>query len=97
MRISDWSSDVSSADLVGKSAHLPTILRFGLPAIPAAIAGAVVLGWLGQTEAAFTWQAGGRSFAPSGAGPAIGVSMILFALLEQIGRASCRERVCQYV
>src|SRR3546814_191196 len=68
--------------LVGKSAHWPTILRFGLPAIPAAIAGAVVLGWLGQTEAAFTWQPGGRSFAPSGAGLAIGVSMILFALLE---------------
>lgn len=68
--------------LVGKSAHWPTILRFGLPAIPAAIAGAVLLGWLGQTEAAFTWQAGGRSFAPSGAGLAIGVAMILFALLE---------------
>ena len=33
---------------------------------------------------------------PNGAGKSTTISMIL-GLLEQIGRASCRERVCLYV
>ena len=68
--------------LVGRDAHWPTIWRFGLPAIPAAIIGALLLAWLGRTETVFVWQAGAMQFAPSGAGFAIGVTMMLFALLE---------------
>lgn len=68
--------------LLLRKAHWPTVLRFGLPAIPAAIAGAWVLARLGATPRLFTWSAGERSFGPSAAGLTIGLLMIAFALLE---------------
>lgn len=68
--------------LLGRRADWSTVLRFGLAAVPAAVAGAWLLGWLGRTEAVFTWEAMGRSFGPTAAGLAVGSLMILFALLE---------------
>lgn len=68
--------------LLGKSADWPTVLRFGLPAVPAAIAGAWLLARLGETERLFEWSAWGRSFGPTGAGLAVGVLMIVLAALE---------------
>ncbi|MFN3388720.1 MAG: sulfite exporter TauE/SafE family protein [Allosphingosinicella sp.] len=68
--------------LLGRKADWPTVLRFGLPAVPAAAAGAWLLAWLGRTETVFTWQAMGRNFGPTAAGLAVGGLMILFALLE---------------
>src|SRR3546814_234738 len=75
-------NNIFKGALVGRAAHWPTVLRFGLPAVPAAVLGAVALAWLGRTESLFAWQASGRIFAPTGAGFAIGITMILFALLE---------------
>lgn len=68
--------------LVGRRADWPTVLRFGLPAVPAAIAGAWLLAELGETERLFEWSAWGRSFGPTGAGVAVGLLMILLAVLE---------------
>lgn len=68
--------------LLRRQADWPTVLRFGLPAVPAAVAGGWLLAWLGRTEAVFQWQAYGRSFAPTAAGVAVGALMIAFALLE---------------
>src|SRR3546814_1757802 len=70
MRISDWSSDVCSSDLV----------RFGISALVFALfllhtARIVPLRLLDVVEA-FTYDA---------------------RVVLKIGRASCRERVCQYV
>src|SRR3546814_18586975 len=105
MRISDWSSDVCSSDLVliqaidsfvaGGGGHgletwritlivvsLPTIL-FGV------LFAATVVEPLRRREVAII---GGK--------PATAdlKSMVPFILpLVKIGRASCRERVCQYV
>ncbi len=59
-----------------------TVVRFGLPAIPAAIAGAWLLGQLGATDRLFEWQAAGRAFGPTAAGLTVGLLMILFAALE---------------
>jgi len=67
--------------LVGRESHWPTVLRFGVPAIPGAIAGALVLSVL-SGAAAFHWQAFGREFTPSVAGVVIGLAMIVFAVLE---------------
>lgn len=67
--------------LVGREAHWPTVLRFGLPAIPGAIAGAYLLSFLSEAPA-FQWQVFGRVFTPSAAGVIIGASMIVFAILE---------------
>src|SRR3546814_5301291 len=85
MRISDWSSDVCSSDLIGYA--------------------------LSNYLYSFVWQFGGRTFAMlpfalfGGVlcafviAPLIGrrTSKPKAAVWLEIGRASCRERVCQYV
>lgn len=68
--------------LLGRRADWRTVALFGLPAIPAAIAGAWLLGELGDTERLFVWSALGRDFGPTAAGLTIGALMILFAILE---------------
>ena len=51
--------------LLWRRADWPTVLRFGIPAIPAAILGAWLLAWLGDTPQLFAWSAFGRSFGPT--------------------------------
>lgn len=68
--------------LLRKRADWRTVLRFGIPAIPAAIIGAWSLALLGDTLPLFEWRAFGGRFGPTGAGMAVGLLMILFALLE---------------
>lgn len=68
--------------LFRKRADWAIVVRFGLPAVPAAIAGAWLLGVLGETPRLFEWRAFGRLFGPTGAGLAIGLLMILLAALE---------------
>src|SRR3546814_8870233 len=70
MRISDWSSDVCSSDLVrcasAKEAHA-VLEGFSIPVVIKAD------------------------------GLAAGKGVIIAVTLIEIGRASCRERVCPYV
>src|SRR3546814_13381399 len=99
MRISDWSSDVCSSDLKTMKPVL-TLLGLGaacmaccLPVIAPALAGLGLtgIGIAGLGVAALGWAAGlaiGVAFLAAG---------ILWMRRRQIGRASCRERVCQYV
>jgi uncharacterized membrane protein YfcA len=68
--------------LLRKRADWPTVLKFGLPAVPAAIGGAWLLALLGETPRLFAWTALGPTFGPTGAGLTIGLLMILFAALE---------------
>lgn len=68
--------------LFRRNADWRVVLRFGLPAIPAAVLGAWILAQLGETGAVYTWTVLGGVFQPSGAGVVIGTLMILFALLE---------------
>src|SRR3546814_8724777 len=81
MRISDWSSDVCSSDLPGGSRD---DLRGGGARV-ACPAG----GWLGASPCSRCAQKSGtgcvsKDWRPTDQG-------------DQIGRASCRDRVCQYV
>src|SRR3546814_4683692 len=69
MRISDWSSDVCSSDLLGAGLR-HRACRVGAHQIEVAIH--AVVRWRAKVVAAH----GDR---------------------QEIGRASCRERVCQYV
>src|SRR3546814_13725839 len=107
MRISDWSSDVCSSDLAadraGARKHLP---RQPLAIRPAASAGMAEAFaclrclWMstprGSTEASATPRA-----HPHGTGaPAMpNIEKVCFdrVLPAEIGRAACRDRVCQYV
>ena len=68
--------------LLWKRADWATVWKFGLPAVPAAVAGAWLLALLGDTPRLFEWTALGRNFGPTGAGLTIGLLMILFAALE---------------
>jgi uncharacterized membrane protein YfcA len=68
--------------LLHKRADWRTVLRFGVPAVPAAVLGAWLLARLGDTPRLFVWSALGREFGPTGAGLAVGLLMIGFAVLE---------------
>src|SRR3546814_2684143 len=82
MRISDWSSDVCSSDLL----PLAEVLAYYKD--PAAS----VL----QRRLQLTLDALDRSRLPADE-PLEGAIDRLATVARQIGRASCRERVCQYV
>src|SRR3546814_16145352 len=78
MRISDWSSDVCSSDLVA---------IIGVGAVAIVVGGVRDAGGAAAVVIAVAAVALLRG--------AIAIEGIL-AARQQIGRASCRERVCQY-
>src|SRR3546814_5884594 len=84
MRISDWSSDVCSSDLM---------VRFRRFAVAPALSTSLV--------AAAPALAKAKAAAPASTADlikAVDIPYEAFTLDNgQIGRASCRERVCQYV
>src|SRR3546814_1046934 len=82
MRISDWSSDVCSSDLARREEHDWTLRAGGAGAVRTLRGGDRRLADRGLSRRA----AGGAQ--RRGGGPDAGA---------EIGRASCRERVCQYV
>ena len=61
-----------------------TLLRFGLPAVFAAFAGAWVLARLGDLPALYAYEAFGRRFEIAAVEFAIGLLLLLFALVELI-------------
>src|SRR3546814_6236493 len=89
MRISDWSSDVCSSDL-GESLHEKKVTVQILEEIDAQIQRYLLI-QLGTS--ALVGVGTGLLFAINGLDNAVfwGVAA------AEIGRASCRERVCQYV
>src|SRR3546814_2661412 len=97
MRISDWSSDVCSSDLRLMTAPSPTT------ALPDADAGRrnmtllIQLRWLavGGQLATIAVVIGLMDIALPLA-PLLAAVAVL-AAINELGRASCRERVCQYV
>src|SRR3546814_5404401 len=88
MRISDWSSDVCSSDLAQRQPWLEVRVRLDEPQpdlrhqVETALQGKAVR--LVRIAAEYAGS-GGSAGVDDGA-----------ALVEQIGRASCRDRVCQY-
>src|SRR3546814_5026022 len=82
MRISDWSSDVCSSDLVMMMA-VAAGLAFEAETIRRRL---MYTGLVGLMFLPFLYTLSRASYVAA-----------IPALLAQIGRASCRERVCQYV
>src|SRR3546814_20251426 len=111
MRISDWSSDVCSSDLL-------SFVSPGLSTPIFTVPSPFTSGWLAGTQPSSPMQDSLSSPAGSAA-PSSPVEVSsssfpqavamnasarsgaihrsLFRFLFEIGRASCRERVCQYV
>src|SRR3546814_3912614 len=83
MRISDWSSDVCSSDLMLRRPHL-MLTHFGRD-VSVAILGQLIepLDGILRFDNVLALIIGKR--------------LARTPRLDQIGRASCRERVCQYV
>lgn len=68
--------------MLWRQADWKVVLRFGLPAIPAAIAGAWLLGRLGAGNVLFSWSFAGQAFGPTPAALVVGGVMITLGLLE---------------
>src|SRR3546814_21066092 len=84
MRISDWSSDVCSSDLTcaqSRGHRVPHQLSVA----------SVDNGWPHGSKGIAVWRATLERVAAFEFGQPDG------AIENEIGRASCRERVCQYV
>src|SRR3546814_13899602 len=106
MRISDWSSDVCSSYLVGPTVTKASLLQAVLPSMPDAAQAAA--NWqgidlqllfeccvdLGFEAADTAGNALDRRLAEC---PWLQVDPAGHRQLSQIGRASCRDRVCKYV
>src|SRR3546814_20062272 len=105
MRISDWSSDVCSSDLPRAKVVRRTVAEpylaafvelFKSPAYRCILCAIVIFFFMGYGALVFIVSLLTRLFDMDlqTAGATFG-SIALFG--AKIGRASCRERVCQYV
>src|SRR3546814_11640843 len=108
MRISDWSSDVCSSDLLGNNlvnilaSALATnllIALFGSAGVVYATIAMTVLVLVFGEVMPKTYAINKPERVALGVAPVIDVIVRVMApvLHAEIGRASCRERVCQYV
>src|SRR3546814_3812629 len=88
VRISDWSSDVCSSDLLGLVLHrlAGAVDDFGAAAEAALHAA--------QQEGPVVFAGGGEFQRGTGFADE-GIGQVEQAIVLEIGRASCRERVCQ--
>lgn len=68
--------------LYGRAANLRVLLRFGLPALLASLAGAWVLTQAAHAPALYAYEAFGRAFTVTPVKLLIGVLIAFFALLE---------------
>jgi len=68
--------------LVGRHASGPVILRFGVPAIPAAFVGAIVLLQISGRTPLVTYHLGGRAFDLTWIGLAMGTLITIFSLAD---------------
>lgn len=75
-------NNIFKVALVLRLADWSIVARFGLPAAPAAMAGAWLLTHLPYTSQVFTWDIAGRTFGPSAAGLIVGLLLVTFATLE---------------
>jgi uncharacterized protein len=68
--------------LVGRRANFKVAMRFGLPAVLAAFAGARLLVWLSELRPIVSYELAGRTFEVTPIKLAISILMLCFAALE---------------
>ena len=81
------ANNVFKVSLLGRHADREVVLKFGLPAIAAAVLGALALGWFAQSESALTIEMNEDPlFRITPVKLIIGLMMIGFALFELLPR-----------
>jgi len=81
------ANNVFKVFLLGRHADREVVLKFGLPAIVAAILGALTLGWFAQSDSALTIEVNESVFSKiTPVKLVIGLLMIGFALFELLPR-----------
>lgn len=68
--------------LLGRHADWRIVVRFGIPALLAAVAGAALLVWLGAAEPIATWSVAGLRGQVTPAKLVVGMVLLLITLLE---------------
>jgi uncharacterized membrane protein YfcA len=76
------ANNVFKVSLVGRYADRPTVLRFGIPAILAAVAGAMLLGLFATFEPLAEYELAGRQATLTPVKLVMGLLMLAFALFE---------------
>src|SRR3546814_4867897 len=93
MRISDWSSDVCSSDLIS-----PNLVRAVLASEDTRFCEHSGFDWKAMRMALAQNLEGGQTLGASTITMQTAKNLFLWpSRTYKIGRASCRERVCQYV
>ncbi len=81
------ANNIFKVSLLGRFADKEVVLKFGLPAIAAAILGALTLGWVAQSDSALTIEVNEAVFSKiTPVKLLIGLLMIGFALFELLPR-----------
>jgi uncharacterized membrane protein YfcA len=80
------ANNVFKVALLGRGADRSVVLRFGLPAIAAAVLGAAALGWIATTDFRFSVAFGQRNISVTPLKAIVGLLMIVFALFELLPR-----------
>jgi uncharacterized membrane protein YfcA len=81
------ANNVFKVSLLGRHADREVVLKFGVPAIVAAILGAILLGWLAQSDSGVTIEVNEEVFSRiTPVKLLIGLLMIGFALFELVPR-----------
>lgn len=78
------ANNIFKIGLLGKMANGSVLLRFGVPAIAAALLGAALLTWLGDLPPLAEYSALGREFRVSPLKLIVGILIIAFVVLELI-------------
>lgn len=76
------ANNVLKVSLLGRNADRSLVLRFGIPAILAAIVGAAALGWVVHFGEVGRWQLGGRTAVVTPLKLVMGALMFVFAMFE---------------
>ena len=81
------ANNVFKVSLLGRYADREVVLKFGLPAIAAAVLGALALGWFAQSDSSLTIEVNEEVFSEiTPVKLVIGLLMIGFALFELLPR-----------
>lgn len=79
------SNNVFKLFLVGRHARKDILLRFGVAALCAALAGAFLLNMIDSQQLIFSYEIGGRTLKTTPVRIVIGILMALFALMDLFG------------